>query len=114
MLESSDFSWRPRASAVIMEDQIDKILKKLEGLDRLEKKIDNATSKMSEDLDVTREEILEINEGRRKDNTEILEVKKTLTKIQNDTIENTTLHKEIITRVTNIDNRSNENTERIK
>ena len=40
-----------------MEDQISKILLKLEGLDRLENKLDLATAKMGEDLDVIREEI---------------------------------------------------------
>ena len=59
-----------------MEDQISKILLKLEGLDRLENKLDSATAKMGEDLDVIREEISQINEGRKKDNLELKEVKK--------------------------------------
>ena len=61
-----------------MEDQLDEILKKIEAMDRLEGKQDAATSKVTEDLDVIWEEISGINEGRKKDAAEMMEVKKSL------------------------------------
>ena len=42
----------------------------METIDRLEAKFDAATTKVSEDLDIIREEISDINEGRKKGNTE--------------------------------------------
>ena len=72
-----------------VKDKLKKILLKLETMDRLEAKLDAATAKVSEDIDIIREEIVGINEGRKKDNAELLEVKKTVTRIQNDTSENT-------------------------
>ena len=54
-----------------MEDKITKIFQKLEGLDRLETKLNTVTSKVSEDLDVIRDEISQINEERKEDNVEL-------------------------------------------
>ena len=90
-----------------LEDNIKKILMIMETMDRLEAKLDAATSKVSEALDVIREKISGINEGRKKDNAELLEVKKIMLKIQNDTSENTTLHREVNNRVTALNKRYN-------
>ena len=86
----------------------------METMDRLEAKLDAATSKVSEDLDIIIEEISDINEGRKKDTAELMNVKKTMAKIQKDTTENTSLHRDVSSKVTALDNRSNKNAERIK
>ena len=63
---------------IMDQEQIGEILEQLKALSRLESKLDAATNKVTEDLDVIRGEIVNINNDRKEDMKQINEVKKSI------------------------------------
>ena len=89
------------------------IMDQLKVLNRLESKIDAATNKVTEDLDVIRGEIVKINDGRKEDRKQINDMKKSIKKLTDSTNENADLVRTTNSKVTNLDNKANKNSERI-
>ena len=95
------------------ENPLNEILEGLHGIARLEQSLKEATDRFSGELDLVKNELVQINEAKKLDSTEIVKLNKTVNAIKLD-FENIAVRNEATnTRVDTLDNTSNKNKERI-
>ena len=95
------------------KDILAQILSKLEGITRVERKLDAATSNFTTELDIVKAEIAGISEGRKEDKKSLVKLDKSIRKIGDEVTDNTNLTRALEVRIGNIDNAANKNQERI-
>ena len=95
------------------ENPLNEILEGLRGIARLEQSLKEATDRFSGELDLVKNELVQINEAKKLDSVEIVKLNKTVNAIKLD-FENIAVRNEATnTRVDTLDNTSNKNKEKI-
>ena len=67
-----------------MGDALDKILEGIRGISRLEKTLEQATDRFTQELDLVRTELVALNEAKQRDSIAISNLNKTVNSIQHD------------------------------
>ena len=88
-------------------DPITIILNKLEGIGRLEKKLDSASMRLTSELDLMRAELNSLNEGRKADNTALVGLEKSIKDLKEEVHANTETNKKLEEKISLMDNTAN-------
>ena len=67
-----------------MGDAIEEILEGIRGISRLEKTLEQATDRFTQELDLVRTELVALNEAKQRDSVAISNLNKTVNAIQHD------------------------------
>ena len=94
-------------------DPLTTIMIQLQGISRLEKNLNNATAKLTTELEDMRTELNTMNEGRKADKAALIGLEKSIKELKKDVIENTNSNKNLDDKITIIDNTTNKNLERV-
>ena len=86
---------------------------KLEGIGRLEKKLEEATANFSGEMDIIKTELGNLTEARKSDKIELTKLQASVTAVAKDLARNEEIQSNIERKVDKIDNTSNKNLERI-
>ena len=112
MEESQYTSESPRTSDPLADILAD-MSAKLEGISRLERKLDEVTTNFTGELDFLKTEISNLTEARKKDGAELTRLQTSMKGVSRDLQKNEEVQGNIERKINKIDNTSNKNLERI-
>ena len=112
MNESQYTSESPQTSDPLANILAD-MSQKLEGISRLERKLDEVTTNFTGELDFLKAEISNLTEARKKDGIELTRLQTSIKGVSKDLQKNEEIQGNIERKVNKIDNTSNKNLERI-